>query len=736
MHLVKWIRKNQSKVMAWVVIFLMISFVGGYGLQQLLSYSGGGNTLVGQYNGEKLRQADLQTAYSELEILKGLMVEQILYSGQDLNGQLLGLLLFPNNQITSQIRDQFVQAGARGQIQMSREQIDQYFAGLVEQPELMWVLLKAEAHKAGVVVSPENAMANLQQFIPAVTQGVYGQRIEAAQFLYNLSRQTGRTEQEIADVFAELLGVLKYGGYIMSNHVVTYNEMQSEVLRNVEKLSGEYYVLNAQRIADEQPEPTQEQIQAQFDEYKDEFSGTYSEENPYGFGYKIPRRTAFEYLYVDLNDVKEEIDPVTPEDMERYYSSNLSQYQDEVPVDPNDPEGETEVQQRSFAEVAGRIRQTLEQQRTESLAARILNDARQMTEAGFDAIDLNEATEQQLQDAAGEYTAAARTLEEKYQIPVKVGKTSPMRPKDYMSDMVLRGLMLTGPEGKRIQLREIAYQVPADGTPLRQVGMPSIRMWENISPLMGGFYDAEQSDFVQLMGMARVTDVIAPQVPESTDVQFSIQGAQQAVGAADTYSLREEVVSDLKLKQAMEVTQQRAQTLVSLVEEKGWDGALDSYREQFTMGADPNQPVAATPLPQMRTLNSQMVPSRSALTLMQRQMADPSMADYMRNQFQTGLRARMLYSLLDPGQETTGMVDRPVVFPPAGEVLVAKELTREPATVKDFEENKDMLALQAAYMAGIDLGLVHYNPENVKERLEFVRAASEDDEVAEAETQS
>lgn len=42
MNAVKWIRKNERKLMAWLVILIMISFVGGYGLQQFLMYIGQG----------------------------------------------------------------------------------------------------------------------------------------------------------------------------------------------------------------------------------------------------------------------------------------------------------------------------------------------------------------------------------------------------------------------------------------------------------------------------------------------------------------------------------------------------------------------------------------------------------------------------------------------------------------------------------------------------------------------
>jgi len=49
MHLVKWIRKNERKLMAVVVILIMIAFVGGTALQQLLKHMGGGNRAAFYY---------------------------------------------------------------------------------------------------------------------------------------------------------------------------------------------------------------------------------------------------------------------------------------------------------------------------------------------------------------------------------------------------------------------------------------------------------------------------------------------------------------------------------------------------------------------------------------------------------------------------------------------------------------------------------------------------------------
>ena len=95
MNLVKWFRKNNTKVMAVVVIVLMVGFVGGSALTQLLRSSGGMNKAVAYYGlkKHKITPSDRAVARQELEILQALGAGQILQY-QDLRGVLLGELLF------------------------------------------------------------------------------------------------------------------------------------------------------------------------------------------------------------------------------------------------------------------------------------------------------------------------------------------------------------------------------------------------------------------------------------------------------------------------------------------------------------------------------------------------------------------------------------------------------------------------------------------------------------------
>ncbi|MBN2314430.1 MAG: SurA N-terminal domain-containing protein, partial [Sedimentisphaerales bacterium] len=93
MSLVRWFRKNNSKIMAIVVIVLMIGFVGGSALTYLLRGSRGLKDTVATITGRKISNNDLVQARQELELLRMLRADDLLRA-QGLQGVFLAELLF------------------------------------------------------------------------------------------------------------------------------------------------------------------------------------------------------------------------------------------------------------------------------------------------------------------------------------------------------------------------------------------------------------------------------------------------------------------------------------------------------------------------------------------------------------------------------------------------------------------------------------------------------------------
>ena len=386
MHIIKWVRKNERKIMAWVVILIMISFVGGYGLQQFLMYigHGGARQVTATYaDGKKILASDFQNAQNELEILRMLMADRMLGALSqvygDLGPALLQTILFPDARISGEFRTQLVQLSERGQLHLNVEQIDQFFSQHQHRPEFLWYLLKVEAKEAGYSVTETEAANYLRQIVSAMTQN----QMEASFFINEVMQRTKKSEDQIIRIFGQLVAVMNYSDLVLGNYAVTTDEIRAVIARTMERLSAEYILLDSGPMAQEQPEPTPQQIENQFQQYRSRIQGEYAADNLYGFGYKIPKQIQLEYFLVNQDDVQKRIEKPSAEELEAYYTRNLSKYQRSEPIDPNNPKGETRTITRSFAQVANQIRQEMEKQKAEDRAILILNEARQMTESGL-----------------------------------------------------------------------------------------------------------------------------------------------------------------------------------------------------------------------------------------------------------------------------------------------------------------------------------------------------------------
>jgi hypothetical protein len=130
MHFAKWIRKNSKKIMVFVVIFSMVSFVIGYtGLQFVFSFFGGDTQLIGKFEAEKFRVREYRVAQNELQLLRMIGADRLLLAqgNQGLGGPLMAHLLFPDSPFVSDLASQLKQGAQSGQLPVSVAKIEEFF---------------------------------------------------------------------------------------------------------------------------------------------------------------------------------------------------------------------------------------------------------------------------------------------------------------------------------------------------------------------------------------------------------------------------------------------------------------------------------------------------------------------------------------------------------------------------------------------------------------------------------
>jgi len=392
MNLVKWFRKNNKKVMAVVVIVIMFGFIGGGALRQLGRRRTGTIAYFGAKN--KITDYDLAMARQELDILGMLRADALLRS-QDLHGIFLGELLFSDQRASVALINRLKQTIRTNQYQISEKQINDLYRRQAP-PAIHWLLLQNEAQNAGIRISNEQAGELLGRIIPQLFQGqTYKQLIGA------IITQQRIPEQQVLTTVAKLLAIMQYSAIVCSNEDLTTRQIMQMASNEEERISVEFVKFDSAVFAEQQEAPGEEKIAEHFNKYKAIAPGTVSDENPHGFGYKLPDRVQLEYIAVKLDEVKTIVKRPTQDEMGTYYSRNKTQlFTEQVPSDPNDPNSPTIPKTKSFAEVANSISQQLLKDKISATATNILQEARTLTEAGLEDLKIEsaEVTTEQLKE--------------------------------------------------------------------------------------------------------------------------------------------------------------------------------------------------------------------------------------------------------------------------------------------------------------------------------------------------
>ena len=592
MQAIKWIRKNKQTIMVAVVVLCMLTFVGGVGFTELLKYLGhGGKVTIATFDkGQKITNQDMAQARQDLEVLDAMDADVVLfnkpnpYGMMDVNSQLLGYLLFGDTQTGARIRNQLRQAAQRGQVPLTTDQIDAFFNQQTERAEITWILLNAEADKAGIAVSNTQSASILRDLIPQLS----GNRATAAQVIGGLATQMNLTNDQILTVYGKMLGILKWADQVCNMENTTLAQIRSLVGHSKNKIDPNYAKFPARWFVNKQAQPTDDQIKTQFNAYKDMQAGQITDQNPFGFGYQLPKRVQVEYFYILSDDVKKIAEKPTAEIMEEYYGNNIDQFSTSSPKDPNVPDGEKITETKSFAEVSEQIRQTLEQQNTEKLTQLIFKDARDLLDAELISLDMEKATAEQIRKAAVDFAAVGAKITEKYKIPVHTGKTGLLSAADFASDNCLMYLQINQ-AGIQTSLLDAAFGVdPQNAVVPRKVGVYVPRMWENIGPLKSGFYSEQDRKPVMITTLCRVVDARPAEAPADVDVTYSIAGMSPSdTKESKTFNLKQQVIDDLKEVAAMDAAKAAAEEFKQLVAKSDWDRAVDAYNALYAP-KDPN----------------------------------------------------------------------------------------------------------------------------------------------------
>jgi hypothetical protein len=727
-------RKNNTKLMAVVVIVLMIAFIGGSAFSTLMHGSGGAKQTVAYYGPkQKITHLDRMAAEQELKLLEELGAPSLLRY-QDMRGLLLSELLFAQSRDSAGMMDMARRAIQQNQYRISEKQLNDMYRARTVPSDLYWILLREEARSAGVYVSNQEVGEMLGRIVPQLFEGASYPRM-----MQIWVGRYGMPEEAILATYGKLIAVLQYAQIISSMENVTTSQIRHLASREAESLDAEYVQLEASAFADKQQTPSEEALAQQFNPYKANIPGDVSEANPFGFGYRLPNRVRFDYIALKLSDVAAIIKQPTTEDAEQYYQQNRArQFTEKAPADPDDPNSPQIDKVKSYFEVADEILSQLRRQRITTRAEQILQEARNLADAELPraGADGNEPTTEMRAKSAGDYGKIAQDLSTKYSIPLHSSTTGWLSAIDIRSDKDLRRMYLTNYGQSPVPLSQVLFSVEEfgdDATILQS--MAPAEMYASIGPAKDPMSASAPDVSNQIMLIARVVAAEPDAAPPSHDFSYSTRTLDLG-DASDPqdkqFSVKEQVVKDLRILSAWNTTGARAEELVALVAKDSWDQAVAQFNKLYgeQAKADPNDP-------NVFKLDYRMGVQRIAgadLEVLATQLSNTPANEIYLNEAKVESRfADRLYSLVPADPDGASQLPQIMEFKPGRSYYVVKSLSPQPLYQEQFQKMKGMVIGREEYGQSQNLAVVHLNPENILKRMDF-RFARQTDEPATDET--
>jgi hypothetical protein len=739
MSLVKWFRKNNTKVMAVVVIVILFGFIGGGALMQQLSKRATGlnNTIAYFGDNRKITRQTLSNARRELDILRALQADRLLQN-QDLRGILLGELLFNEQRTQVALLNHIKQTIRQYQYRISDKQINDVYRRSVPS-SIYWMLLKNETKLAGIMVSTEQAGELLGKVLPQTYNGR-----KYSQIIQDIMNQYGLPEQRLLEIFSELLATMQYAQMICSNEDITSSQITQAVAIERESISADLVEFGSSVFTSTIAEPTPDAERDHFNKYRKFVAGQVSDENPFGFGYRLPDRVQLEYIAVRLDDIAPQVSAPTNQEKEDYYNRNrLQSFTEQVQTDPNDPNSPMINQTKSYVEVIDDISKQLLKNKINAEANRILQEAKTITDPALDDIGTEPAkfTTEKLKEMAGDYETTAEKLSKKNNVKIYAGKTGLLSPEDIQKNEYLARLYVEGYGKNPISLSQIVFAI--DDLTASELGPFDVAkpgMYENIGPLkdlMGSPWAGLMDTSGQILALVRVITTVKAAEPQSIDQTFSAKSltfeADAKDDAEDVYSVREKVIEDLKKLAAMETAKNKAEEFISLAAKDGWDSTIDKFNELHGKEntGDPNDPENVTEPFKLQNLAGMRRVSKATIqTLDAHSAGNPAAPLFLNGRKKHRLFLEKLYSLIPQDRNSVDTVPLLMEFKPDMSFYCIKNLSVQRISLQEYEKIKAMRLQREDYIQSESMAAVHFNPENILKRMNFRQAKTEESEDA------
>ncbi|MDD5010804.1 MAG: hypothetical protein PHQ00_01640, partial [Phycisphaerae bacterium] len=530
------------------------------------------------------------------------------------------------------------------------------------------------------------------------------------------------TDAQTLAAFADVLSIIVYARIVNDAEDVTIPQLENIFARTKGKINAEFVQFGADDFLDKVSEPDETQISAQFEKYKNTLPGEITDDNPYGFGYKLPPRVAMDYVIVKLDDVKKLVDKPTEEEAEEYYQRNLEQFTERVFADTNAPDGAPVTRQKSYAEAADAIKDMLYTQRTSLHCTKILNKAIEQAEAGFESLDFENADIEEFRSKAGDYAASVETASKEFGVKLYTGRTGLLTAEQILSDRYLGALLMVGQSRIPVRLSRLAFAVSPLGDEAGKLGPfepPIPKMYVSFGPLAGRDGD--------IMAMVRVVETAGSMTPQNVELGYQ-KNLPEISGSSETenknFILKDIVAKDCKRLEAMKLARKTAEDLIALAAKQSWESALQKIN-----ASSGKKDVAKTE----KKFAVQNWENRNRISQMEIEMTKTKTAGLTGTGSivnESIIYAKLINMFYRKSLEIQAAKEElPLIidFEPQLSCYAVKNLTCNFGTIEEYEAVRSELAFQQDYLISQSMAIEHFMPDNILKRLNLRPAQMQDE---------
>jgi hypothetical protein len=251
---------------------------------------------------------------------------------------------------------------------------------IVESPD-HWYLLVKEAEAAGLVGEENDGIAFRDESKPRIAMMLASQQYGDPRFAEFMLRQNPEAFKQFLDQAGELMPTIENRAAGRIGSLTAFHKALARA-RGVERLIGtvagahrysdrrslietreaaslariDYVLVPGDRAADPAAQPTEDEIRAQFEQFKTAKPGNTETAN--GFGYLLPPRVKLEWIKVSREDVSKAID-LDPVAVQKRYQQKRDKYKGEFAAER--PSVENEIRAERTEEVLTEIDRIIRQ---------------------------------------------------------------------------------------------------------------------------------------------------------------------------------------------------------------------------------------------------------------------------------------------------------------------------------------------------------------------------------------